>query len=258
MALLETQKTSINFGGLWAVKDVDFAIESGEVVGLIGPNGSGKTTFLNIISGIYRATRGKVYLKGEDITDLKPYQIYQKGISRTYQASRLCWDLSVADNVAIGLYTGQKSSLFDVLLRPGKCNDEIHTGIQTAMDLLSYFNPDLVDKRYVLTKNIPHIDRRRIEISRALVGRPSILLLDEPTAGLNEEETMTMMKDIQKIKDKISGIGIIIIEHDMQVMKEIPERIVVFNAGEKISEGVYNDVVNDPGVVRAYLGGAEI
>lgn len=257
MALLETQKLSINFGGLWAVKDVDFTIDSGEVVGLIGPNGSGKTTFLNIISGIYQATKGKAFLKGEDITGLKPYQIYQKGISRTYQASRLCWDLSVADNIAIGLYTKQKSSLFDVVFHPGKCNEEIHQGVQEAMDMLCYFNPELVEKRYELTKNIPHIDRRRIEISRALVGSPSILLLDEPTAGLNEEETMTMMKDIQKIKEKMSDICIIIIEHDMLVMKEVPERIVVFNAGEKIAEGVYDQVVNDPSVISAYLGGAE-
>ncbi|ATW24879.1 ABC transporter ATP-binding protein [Candidatus Formimonas warabiya] len=257
MALLETQKLSINFGGLWAVKDVDFAIHSGQVVGLIGPNGSGKTTFLNIISGIYQATKGKAYVKGEDITGLKPFQIYQKGISRTYQSSRLCWDLSVADNLVIGLYTSQKSSLFDVLFRPRHCNEEIYAGVQEAMDLLCYFNPDLVDKRYVLTKNIPHIDRRRIEISRALVGSPSILLLDEPTAGLNEEETMTMMKDIQKIKEKIADICIIIIEHDMQVMKEVPERIVVFNAGEKIAEGTYHDVVNDLCVINAYLGGAE-
>ena len=257
MALLETQKLSINFGGLWAVKDIDFTIDSGEVVGLIGPNGSGKTTFLNIISGIYQATRGRAFIKGEDITGLKPYQIFQKGIARTYQTSRLCWDLSVADNIVIGLYNGQKSSIFDVLFRPKRCNEEIYDGLQKAMDMLCYFNPDLVDKRYVLTKNIPHIDRRRIEISRALVGSPSILLLDEPTAGLNEEETMTMMRDIQKIKEKISDICVIIIEHDMKVMKEVTERIVVFNAGEMIAEGCYDDVVSTECVISAYLGGAE-
>lgn len=258
MALLETKQASINFGGLWAVKDVDFAIEPGEIVGLIGPNGSGKTTFLNIISGIYQATKGKCYLKGEDITGLKPFKIFQKGISRTYQASRLCWDLSVADNILVGLYTSQKTGFLDTVLRPGKVNDEIHEGEQKAMDLLCYFNPDLVDKRYELTKNIPHIDRRRIEISRALIGEPAVLLLDEPTAGLNDEETMTMMEDIRKIKEKMQNISIIIIEHDMQVMREVPERIVVFNAGEKIAEGLYDDVVSDPGVVSAYLGGAEV
>ncbi len=258
MALLETKQVSINFGGLWAVKDVDFSIEPGEIVGLIGPNGSGKTTFLNIISGIYQATKGRTYLKGEDITGLKPYKIFQKGISRTYQSSRLCWDLSVADNILLGLYTGQKSGFFDTVLRPGKVNEEIFQGEQKAMDLLCYFNPDLVDKRYVLTKNIPHIDRRRIEITRALIGEPAVLLLDEPTAGLNDEETMTMMADIKKIKDKMQNISIIIIEHDMQVMKEVPQRIIVFNAGEKIAEGLYNEVIEDPDVISAYLGGAAV
>lgn len=258
MALLETVELSINFGGLWAVKDVDFSIDKGQIIGLIGPNGSGKTTFLNIISGIYPASKGKCYLKGEEITNLAPYKTFQKGIARTYQSSRLCWDLSVVDNILVGLYTSQKSTLIDTIFRPGKVNSEISAGEQQAMDLLCYFNPDLVDKRYELTKNIPHIDRRRIEITRALIGGPAILLLDEPTAGLNEEETMTMMEDIRKIKEKMQDISIIIIEHDMLVMREVPERIVVFNAGEKIKEGVYDEVVNDPHVMSAYLGGAAI
>ncbi|MDD2568956.1 MAG: ABC transporter ATP-binding protein [Clostridia bacterium] len=257
MALLETKDLSINFGGLWAVNGVDFEINSGEVVGLIGPNGSGKTTFLNLISGIYPATRGTAIFNGEDITKAKPFEIYNKGIARTYQSSRLCWDLSVADNVMIGLYKNQKSSLTQAVFRPGKVNRELADNLQEAMDMLCYFNPDLVDHRYDLTKNIPHIDRRRIEISRALVGQPKILLLDEPTAGLNDDETMSMMRDIGKIKEKIQDICIIIIEHDMKVMKEVPERIFVFNAGEKIAEGTYDDVVHDADVIRAYLGGAK-
>ena len=203
MALLETKDLSINFGGLWAVKDVDFTIDSQEVVGLIGPNGSGKTTFLNIISGIYPATKGTVHLRGEDITGLKPYEIFKKGMSRTYQSSRLCWDLSVVDNIMAGLVTKQKAGFLDVILRPKKTNDEIYQSVQECMDMISYFNPKLIDRRYELTKNIPHIDRRRIEISRALVGHPAVLLLDEPTAGLNDEETMSMMEDIRKIKEKM-------------------------------------------------------
>ncbi len=258
MALLETKDLSINFGGLWAVKDVNFVIDAQEIVGLIGPNGSGKTTFLNIISGIYPATKGTVKLKDEDITGLKPYEIFQKGMARTYQSSRLCWDLSVVDNILVGLSTKQQTNFFDVVFKPKKTNGIIYEGVQECMDMLSYFNPKLLDRRYELTKNIPHIDRRRIEISRALVGHPAILLLDEPTAGLNDEETMSMMDDIRKIKEKMQDICIIIIEHDMKVMETVPQRIVVFNAGMKIAEGVYKDVVSDPDVISAYLGGAAV
>ena len=257
MALLETKDLSINFGGLWAVNNVDFAIEPEQIVGLIGPNGSGKTTFLNIVSGIYRASRGEVFLAGENITKLRPFQVYEKGIARTYQSSRLCWDLSVSDNLMVGFYTSQDYSLVDTLIRPKKVNNKIYDHLDEALDLLSYFNPNLVDRRYELAKNIPHIDRRRIEITRALLGRPKVLLLDEPTAGLNDEETMTMMDEIRKIKEKMKGIAVIIIEHDMKVMEEIPERIVVFNAGEKIAEGIYQDIIHDQNVIDAYIGGEE-
>ncbi|MCL1975258.1 MAG: ABC transporter ATP-binding protein [Firmicutes bacterium] len=258
MPLLETKEVSINFGGLWAVKDVDFFIEAREIVGLIGPNGSGKTTFLNIISGIYRATRGRVLLQGQDITTMRPCEIFKRGMARTYQSSRLCWDLSVADNVLMGLYSKQKSNLASILLKPKHVNNEIYESMQECLDMLSYFNPHLVNRRYELTKNIPHIDRRRIEISRALVGRPAILLLDEPTAGLNDEETMSMMDDIRKIKEKLQEICIIIIEHDMKVMEKVPQRIIVFNAGQKIAEGLYQDIVHNDDVIKAYLGGAAI
>ncbi|MDD4798930.1 MAG: ABC transporter ATP-binding protein [Clostridia bacterium] len=254
MPILQTEKISVNFGGLWAVRGVDFAIEPQEVIGLIGPNGSGKTTFLNIISGIYRATEGRVILNGEDVTRKKPFEIFRRGIARTYQASRLCWDLSVADNILTGLISSQKANLFDTVFRPVKVNEEIYQGLEEAMELLSYFNSDLVKHRYLLAKNIPHIDRRRIEICRALAGHPKILLLDEVTAGLNDEETMTMIGDIDRIRERLPDIAIIIIEHDMQVMREVPQRIVVFNVGEKIAEGSYQQIISDRAVIDAYLG----
>ncbi len=257
MALLETKALSINFGGLWAVSDVDFSIEPRQIVGLIGPNGSGKTTFLNIVSGIYSATRGETYLGGERITNLKPYQIFQKGISRTYQSSRLCWNLSVADNLLMGTYTSEKHTLFDTLFRPKKVNNEIYDCLDRGLEMLCYFNPALVDRRYDLAKNIPHIDRRRIEITRALLSCPKVLLLDEPTAGLNDDETMTMMDEIKMIKEKLRDIAIIIIEHDMKVMERVPERIVVFNAGMKIAEGTYQEIVSDQNVIDAYIGGED-
>ncbi|MCE5236215.1 MAG: ABC transporter ATP-binding protein [Clostridiaceae bacterium] len=257
MALLETKGLSINFGGLWAVNNVDFKIEPDQIVGLIGPNGSGKTTFLNIVSGIYRASRGEAFLSGENITKLRPFQVFEKGISRTYQSSRLCWDLSVADNLLVGVYTSMEHSMLDTLLRPKKVNDQIYDQLDRALELLSDFNPDLVDRRYDLAKNIPHIDRRRIEITRALLSTPKVLLLDEPTAGLNDEETMTMMEEIRKVKERMKGIAVIIIEHDMKVMEEVPDRIVVFNAGEKIAEGDYREIIRDQNVIDAYIGGEE-
>lgn len=257
MALLETNGLSINFGGLWAVSDVNFEIEPKQIVGLIGPNGSGKTTFLNIVSGIYKATRGTARLAGEDITGLKPYEIFKRGIARTYQSSRLCWDLSVIDNLLVGTYTSQKYHLAQALLTPKRVNNEIYDLVQDSLDMLSYFNADLIDRRYDLAKNIPHIDRRRIEITRALLSKPKVLLLDEPTAGLNDDETMEMMDDIRKIKEKQRDIAIIIIEHDMKVMERVPERIVVFNAGQKIAEGVYNEIIHDQDVIDAYIGGGD-
>jgi len=257
MALLETKELSINFGSLWAVDHVDFTIDPEEIVGLIGPNGSGKTTFLNIVSGIYKATHGTATLAGEDITGLKPYEIFKRGIARTYQSSRLCWDLSVADNLMVGTYTQQKYNLADTLFCRKKVNNRLYDLMDEALELLSYFNPDLVNRRYDLAKNIPHIDRRRIEITRALFSHPKVLLLDEPTAGLNDEETMTMMDDIRKIKEKMKDIAIIIIEHDMKVMEEVPDRIVVFNAGAKIADGIYKDIITDPAVIDAYIGGQE-
>lgn len=257
MALMETKGLSINFGGLWAVSDVDFVIEPKQIVGLIGPNGSGKTTFLNIVSGIYKATRGEAFLAGENITGLKPYEIYKRGISRTYQSSRLCWDLSVADNLLVGTYTSQDYNLAQTLFSAKKVNNEIYNRVQESMDMLSYFNPDLLDRRYELTKNIPHIDRRRIEITRALLSRPKVLLLDEPTAGLNDDETMEMMDDIRKIKEKLQDIAIIIIEHDMKVMENVPQRIVVFNAGTKIAEGTYKEIIENQNVIDAYIGGGD-
>ncbi len=257
MALLETRKLSINFGGLWAVSDVDFEIEPRQIVGLIGPNGSGKTTFLNIVSGIYKATRGTAYLEGKEITGLKPNEIFVRGIARTYQSSRLCWNLSVIDNLLTGTYTTQDYSLAQALFTPKKVNDSIYDKVQESLDMLSYFNADLIDRRYDLTKNIPHIDRRRIEITRALLSKPKVLLLDEPTAGLNDDETMEMMDDIRKIKETQPEIAIIIIEHDMKVMEKVPERIVVFNAGMKIAEGVYDEIIHDQAVIDAYIGGGD-
>ena len=258
--MLEIRDVKKSFDKLTVLDGISLDVEKGDVVAILGPSGSGKTTFLNIISGIYgryKGTSGEVYLDGEYILGLKPCDVYKKGMSRTYQSSRLCWEQSVADNLLVGCYTSQDYSLFDSIFRPKKVNNEIYDQLDRALDLLSTFNPKLVDRRYDLAKNIPHIDRRRIEITRALLSNPKLLLLDEPTAGLNDEETMTMMDEIKMVKEKMKGSAVIIIEHDMQVMEKVPDTIVVFNAGEKIAEGTYQEIINDQDVIDAYIGGGD-
>jgi len=254
MELLKTREVSINFGGLWAVDKVDFSIEEGEIVGLIGPNGSGKTTFFNLISGIYTPTRGFIHFKGHDISHKTAYEVRNLGISRTFQSSRLCWNLSVVDNVLTGLLARQKTSWWKAILSPAFSNEELQEGYEKSLEYLRYFNEELVDRRYAKVKNIPHIDRRRIEICRALVSDPDLLLLDEPSAGLNPEETMDMMDDIRRIKEHNKKISIIIIEHDMAVIRQVSDRVVVFNAGKKIAEGAFSEVARSEEVIRAYLG----
>lgn len=258
MALLETAGLSVAFGGLWAVKGVDFQMDAGDVIGLIGPNGSGKTTFLNLISGLYQPTGGQIFLEGEDITALKPYEIFRRGIGRTYQSSRLCWNLSVLDNVLLGVNSQHEQGFFANVFRAKQANAEIFRHLEKSLELLHYFNPQLVDKRYTLAQNIPHIDRRRVELSRILVAEPKVILIDELTAGLNQEETLRIMEDIQKVKSWLPDMGMIIIEHDMNVMQSIPNKIMVLNAGEKIAEGSYSQIIRDEQVVRAYIGGAAL
>ncbi len=256
MELLKTSEVSINFGGLWAVDRVDFLACRGEIVGLIGPNGSGKTTFFNLVSGIYKPTRGSIVFKGRDITGLPAYEVKRMGISRTFQSSRLCWNLSVLDNVLIGLYSNQTTGWYEAVFKPRTSNAELERSIEICVEFLRYFNEDLIDRRYERVRNIPHIDRRRIEICRALVSDPELLLLDEPSAGLNPQETMEMMDDIARIRERNKDISIVIIEHDMDVISEVTERVVVFNAGAKIAEGSFSEISRNEEVIRAYLGGA--
>jgi len=254
MEVLRTEGVSINFGGLWAVDEVDFAIGN-EVVGLIGPNGSGKTTFLNIVSGIYKPTKGAVYFRNEAITGLRPDLVRAKGIARTFQTNRLCMNLSVIDNMLLGLYCRQKTSWWKAIFRPSFGKKEMQDGIEKSFSVLSYFNQELITRCYEPITSIPLIDRRRIEIARALVGDPQVLLLDEPTAGLNAEETEQMMQDIRKIRENGNKISIIIIEHDMSVIAKTTDRVVVLNAGKKIAEGGFDEITRNDQVRTAYLGG---
>ena len=255
MSILKTENMGINFGELWAVRNVNFEINKNEIIGLIGPNGSGKTTFFNLISGMYRPTQGNAFFKDEEITNLLPNQIKKRGLARTFQSSRLCWELSVLDNVLEGLQSKWKSSWFTSVLKPKKSEEELIAGIEKALELLNYFNPELVEKRFEQVKNIPHIDRRRIEICRGLIAEPDLLLLDEPSAGLNNKETSEMMELIAHIREKMEKISIIIIEHDMSVISDVTDSVIVFNAGQEIARGKFTDVSQNPEVRTAYLGG---
>ena len=254
MEVLRTEALTINFGGLKPVNEVDFVIGD-EVVGLIGPNGSGKTTFLNLVSGIYRATSGHVHFMQEDITDCAPHEVRSKGIARTFQTNRLCLNLSVLDNMLLGLHSRQKSTWWQAIFQPSRCQQELEDNIERCFEVLAHFNPELIDKRYEPVSKIPLIDRRRIEIARAIVGEPKLLLLDEPTAGLNTEETMEMIDDIGRLRESKMKVSIIIIEHDMAVISRISQRVVVLNAGRKIAEGTFEEVSQNEEVRTAYLGG---
>jgi len=254
LPLLETQNLTIQFGGLTAVSAVDFHIARGEVVGLIGPNGSGKTTFFNLITGIYRPTAGNILFQEESLVGIPTFQIVRRGIARTFQNSRLFSNLSVLDNVIIGMHHKQKSQWYDAIFRSRFSKRELSEAAHGAMELLDYFSQALAADCYKKAGDLPQAHRRRLEICRALAADPVLLLLDEPSAGMDPEETANLMKDIRKIQKKMSHIGMVIIEHDMTVIENIADRVVVFNYGQKIAEGAFRQITENPEVLEAYLG----
>ncbi len=252
--LLETRDLTIQFGGITALNEVSFHIAQGEVVGLIGPNGSGKTTFFNLITGIYRPTLGDILFQQESITGITPFQVARKGIARTFQNNRLFSNLSVLDNVIIGMHHKQKSQWYDAIFRNRFSRKELNEAAHSAMELLCYFSPELADDCYKKAGELPQTHRRRLEICRALAADPILLLLDEPSAGMDPEETSNLMDDIRKIQKKMSDIGMIIIEHDMTVIENVADRVVVLNYGQKIAEGSFIEIASNLEVLEAYLG----
>jgi branched-chain amino acid transport system ATP-binding protein len=253
--ILQTKDLSISFGGLCAVNKVNFDVGRGEVVGLIGPNGSGKTTFFNLISGIYKPAEGEVWFNSRNIVGEKPHEITRKGMARTFQSSRLFWELSILDNVVIGMHSKQQARLFDIILRYKKAKDELKRCCEEALEVLGYFSLELRDSHLKPVVDLPQGERRKVEICRALVSDPSLLLLDEPSAGMSPGETERLMEDIRKVKAKYKDISIIIIEHDMSVIEKIAQRVIVFNYGKKIAEGPFSEVAKNHEVIEAYLGG---
>ena len=251
MALLEVKNLGIQFGGLRAVDDFSLTIEAGELYGLIGPNGAGKTTVFNMLTGVYKPTEGKIFLDGKSIAGKKQIEINRLGIARTFQNIRLFRQMSVLDNVKVGLHNQIKYSTFaGVLKLPSYFKKEREMDAR-AMELLSVFG--LQDDAQMLAANLPYGKQRKLEIARALATDPKLLLLDEPAAGMNPNETAELMDTIRFVRDRFH-MTILLIEHDMHLVAGICEKLTVLNFGKVLASGETAVVLKNPEVVTAYLG----
>lgn len=249
--LLKVDSVGIQFGGLKAVSNVDLELYPGELVGLIGPNGAGKTTFFNLLTGVYVPTEGTISLDGINLRKFPPYKINQLGISRTFQNIRLFGDLSVIDNVKVAYHSLAKHGIFSSIFRlPGYFIGEKQMD-EKAIEFLKIFNLD--QQKDELAKNLPYGQQRRLEIARALAANPKLLLLDEPAAGMNPQETHELMNLISFIRDKFQ-LTVLLIEHDMQLVMGVCERIYVLDHGQLIANGQPEAIRNNPKVIEAYLG----
>ncbi len=251
MALLEVKELGISFGGLRAVDNFSLTIEEGQLYGLIGPNGAGKTTIFNLLTGVYKPTDGTFKFDGEEMSGKSPIQINKSGIARTFQNIRLFSQMSVIDNVKVGLHNQYSFSVFDSILRLPKHRTGEKLMNERAMEILKIF--DLDGEADQLASNLPYGKQRKLEIARALATNPKLLLLDEPAAGMNPAETAELMNTIALIRDKFN-ITILLIEHDMSLVMGICEKIVVLEYGRVICDDVPEKVKNDPRVIAAYLG----
>lgn len=249
--LLKVDSVGIQFGGLKAVSEVNMEIHQGELVGLIGPNGAGKTTFFNLLTGVYTPTEGNISLNGETLRKLPPYKINQKGISRTFQNIRLFGDLSVIDNVKVAYHSLSRHSIFSSIFRLPNYFQGEKTIEEQALAFLKIFNLDIYKED--LAKNLPYGQQRRLEIARALAAKPQLLLLDEPAAGMNPQETLELMNLIAFIREKFQ-LTVLLIEHDMSLVMGVCERIYVLDHGQLIAHGKPEEIRNNPKVIEAYLG----
>jgi branched-chain amino acid transport system ATP-binding protein len=245
---------TMRFGGLTALDQLNLQLNEGEILGLLGPNGSGKTTFFNVLTGLYKASGGSIMLDGAEVIGQSPQEVYRSGVARTFQRSRLSLPLTVFDNIVIGDYQHMNRGLIFNLFRRTAFRAEYDAYVEKVTALLNIFSPPLVAQLFEPVETFSMIDRRRIEVCRALISGPRLLLLDEPSAGMTHDETDALMDDILQVRSKLPGLSVVLIEHQMNVIKRITDRCVVLNYGKKIAEGSFADITADPAVQTAYLG----
>lgn len=253
-SILRCTGLSKSFGGLLALDAFDMEIMTGETIGLVGPNGSGKTTFFNLLTGLYQPSNGAVLMNGHDLCGASAQKIAKAGIARTFQRCRLMLDQTVFDNIVVGALRNLDLSLVTAFVRRRRWHSELKATIERARELANRFNPAIADRLFQPAGSFTMIDRRRIEICRALIGSPRLLLLDEPSAGMTQDETRQLMDDLLSFRAEMPKLAVVLVEHEMDVIRRVSDRCVVLNFGRKIFEGSFDKLIADSQVQTAYLG----